>query len=105
MRDRPISATAPAVFSYVQCSAYLGLSSVGALRNMVHRRSAPPSIAYGKRDRRFRRSDVDAWLEGKSRDAQAENVIAAAQQPPTPRRRGRPTKAEAFARRLREGRG
>ena len=72
---------------------------------MVYRRNAPPSIAFGTRDRRFRRVDVDAWLEAKARDAQADNVMAAAQQPPTPRRRGRPTKAETVARRLREGRG
>ena len=85
----------PAVLSYAQAAHYLGLPSVGALRNMVYRRAAPPSIAFGKRDRRFRRSDVDAWLDAKARavpTVEAAVVIA-------PRRRGRPTKAEVAARR------
>lgn len=104
MPEHATSATAPAVLSYVQCAAYLGLPSVGALWNMVYRGSAPPSIRYGKRDRRFRRADVDAWLEAKAAAARAEDALVAAQHPPTPRRRGRPTKAETVARRLREGR-
>lgn len=84
----------PAVLNYRQASVYLGLPSVDALRMMVYRRSAPPSISFGKRDRRFRVSDVDQWLANKAKTATPE----VAREPEPPRRRGRPTKAEAAAR-------
>jgi predicted DNA-binding transcriptional regulator AlpA len=83
---------APAVMNYATAAAYLGLPSANALRQMVCRGNAPPSFQFGKRDRRFRVVDIDAWLNAKV------GIIELAP-PPTPRRRGRPTKAEAIARR------
>lgn len=95
----PSTTVSPVVLSYAQAADYLGLPSVGALRNLVYRRSAPPSIAFGQRDRRFRKADVDAWLEAKARVGQVEEAVVEAQKPVAPRRRGRPTKAEVLARR------
>ena len=99
----PSPTVAPAVLSYTQAASYLGLPSVGALRNLVYRRAAPPSIAYGKRDRRFRRADVDAWLEAKASAARVDQAVMEAGRPSAPRRPGRPTKAEAAARRQASG--
>jgi hypothetical protein len=84
---------APAVLNYTAAAAYLGLPSANALRQMVCRKQAPPSFQFGKRDRRFRVIDINAWLAAKASTAQS-------QQPQTPpRRRGRPTKAETLAQR------
>lgn len=93
------TASAQAVMTYVQASAYLGLPSVGALRNMVYRRSAPPSIAFGKRDRRFRVVDMEAWLFAKAKASGAQESVDQGSAPCPPRRRGRPTKSEQIARR------
>ena len=78
----------------MQASAYLGLPSVGALRMMVYRGSAPPSIRFGMRDRRFRVSDIDGWLASK---ATVMHKLPPA--PAAPKKRGRPTKAEQARRR------
>ena len=88
----------PAVLTYRQTAVYLGLSSVDALRMMVMRKKAPPSISYGIRDRRFRVADIDGWLAAKAaasvrREETSEHVEA------PKRKRGRPTKAEVIARR------
>jgi predicted DNA-binding transcriptional regulator AlpA len=84
---------APAVLNYAAAAAYLGLPSANALRQMVCRGQAPPSIKFGKRARRFRVVDIDEWLAAKAEANQEQKP------PPPPRRRGRPTKAEAMARR------
>ncbi len=89
----------PAVLSYTQAAHYLGLSSVGALRNLVYRRSGPPSIKFGVRARHFRVRDIEAWLESKACGKVA-SVVKEAGPPQAPKRRGRPTKAEAIARRM-----
>jgi hypothetical protein len=88
---------APAVLTYATCAHYIGLPSANALRQMVCRKTAPPSFQYGKRDVRFLRSIVDAWLAAKSGGA----IIEAVAPPPVKRGRGRPTKAEVIARRPR----
>jgi predicted DNA-binding transcriptional regulator AlpA len=92
-----ISEPAQAVLSYVQAARYLGLPSVGALRTMVWRGRAPKTISFGRGDKRFRRVDIDAWIAERAAIADAEAACHRA--PPPPPRRGRPTKAEAIARR------
>jgi predicted DNA-binding transcriptional regulator AlpA len=84
---------APAVLTYAAAAVYLGLPSANALRQMARRGKAPPSIKFGKRDRRFIVAEIDQWLAAKSR------VVKEEAPPAPPRRRGRPTKAEAIARR------
>jgi hypothetical protein len=91
---------APAVLSYKDASHYLGLPSVGALRNMVYRKLGPPSIAYGKRDRRFPVLELDRWIDAKTIGAQLRQAVQDAAEPPARRRRGRPTKLEQAARRV-----
>ena len=98
MPAKPAS-PAPAVLTYSQAAAYLGLSSVGALRNMVYRNLAPPSIAYGKRDRRFPVRLMDAWIEAKAAGEERRQHVKEFERPTPPRGRGRPTKAEQIARR------
>jgi hypothetical protein len=85
----------PAVLNYAAAAGYLGLPSANALRQMVCRKQAPPSFRFGKRDRRFRVVDIDDWLAAK---IGFKDETAPPEQPP-PRRRGRPAKAEAIARR------
>jgi hypothetical protein len=93
-----MAAPSQAVLSYSQAAAYLGLPSVGALRMLVYNRGrAPRSLSYNERDRRFRVSDIDAWLKAKSAVAQAKQEAV----PELPRKRGRPTKVEQAARRFR----
>jgi hypothetical protein len=86
----------PVVLSYKDAASYLGLSSVGALRNMVYRGIAPVSIAYGRRDRRFRVADLDAWIDARPTISLVRTCIAPANAPT--KRRGRPTKTEVIAR-------
>ncbi len=93
---------APAVLTYSQAATYLGLPSVGALRNMVYRNLAPPSIAYGKRDRRFPVRSMDAWIEAKAAGEERRQQVKKLENPAPLRRRGRPTKAEQIARRRAE---
>lgn len=83
------SSPQPAVLSYRQAAHYLGLPSVDALRMMVYRRRAPPSISFGMRDRRFRVVDIDRWLAAKAAAA-----IELPPAPAAPPKRGRPTKVE-----------
>ena len=90
----------PAVLNYADASSYLGLPSVGALRNMVYRELAPPSFAFGKRDRRFLVADLDRWLAAKAAGAQLRQAVERAADPPAPRPRGRPTKLEQAVRRM-----
>jgi hypothetical protein len=92
MRRLPAPLPSPAVLSYRQAAHYLGLPSVDALRMMVYRNLAPPSIAFGKRDRRFRVVDIEGWLEAK---VEASERRQAAIADPAPRGRGRPTKVDA----------
>ena len=84
----------PTVLTYSQASAYLGLPSVAALRMMVYRGKAPPSIRFGMRDRRFRVADIDGWLE--------RNAAVMREPSPAPmeaRKPGRPTKVAQARRR------
>lgn len=94
-------AITPALLSYSQAAHYLGLPSAGALRMLVYRGQAPRSFTLGKRDRRFRVADIDAWLQAKAAGSERREAIeqakAAAEAPP--RRRGRPTKVEQIERR------
>jgi hypothetical protein len=66
---------------------------------MVYRKVAPPSIAFGKRDRRFRIVDIDGWLAAKAAAATKREAVTEVDEPLPKRRRGRPTKAEVMARR------
>ena len=91
---------APAVLSYADAARYLGLPSAGALRNMVYRRCGLPSIAYGKRDRRFLVTELDRWLAAKAAGVRLRETTAEAGSPVMQRRRGRPTKLEQAARRV-----
>lgn len=55
----------PAVLTYPQAAEYLGISQ-GRLRNLKWMRQGPRSVTYGKRDIRFRISDLDEWLDLKA---------------------------------------
>lgn len=94
-----MSTLSPAVVGYKDASRYIGLKSVGALRNMVYRGKGPPSLSYNMRDRRFRVADLDAWIARKFDAARAEDAYVAEQIGTPPKKRGRPTKAESIARR------
>ena len=87
----------PAVLNYDQAATYIGAPSPGALRQMVRRNTAPPSLSYHGRDRKFLKADLDAWIAAKARASRAE----VAREPEPPRRRGRPTKQEAAERKRR----
>lgn len=93
IRQRSPIIIPPAVLTYAMAAVYLGLPSANALRQMVCRGQAPPSFQFGKRDRRFRVIDIDNWLAAKA----AGNDVQPQKQS-SPRRRGRPTKAEQMAR-------
>ena len=51
----------PAVMDTRQAAQYLGVS-YGRLRNLLWLGKGPKSFNYGKRDRRFRVSDLDAFI-------------------------------------------
>ncbi|WP_082785518.1 helix-turn-helix transcriptional regulator [Gluconobacter japonicus] len=55
----------PAVLTYPQAAEYLGISP-GRLRNLKWMRRGPKSVTYGKRDIRFRISDLNEWLDLKA---------------------------------------
>jgi len=55
----------PAVLTYPQTAQYLGISE-GRLRNLKWMKIGPRSVTYGKRDIRFRISDLDEWLDLKA---------------------------------------
>jgi len=55
----------PAVLTYPQAAQYLGISE-GRLRNLKWMKIGPRSVTYGKRDIRFRISDLDEWLDLKA---------------------------------------
>ena len=82
------------MLTYLQAAEYLGLPSVDALRMMVYRQTAPPSIRFGVRDRRSRVCDIDGWLARKS---------PITHEPPpalvAPKKLGRQTKVEQARRR------
>lgn len=61
---------------------------------MKMRGLAPRSILYGRRKRMFLQADLDNWLAKRVAVVELATVLA----PPSPRKRGRPTKAEAIAR-------
>ena len=87
----------PAVLNYDQAAVYIGVPSPGAMRQMVRRNTAPNSLSFHGRDRKFLRADLDAWIAAKARASRTE----AAREPEPPRRRGRPTKLEAAERKRR----
>jgi hypothetical protein len=62
----------PVVLGYAAAADYLDLPSANALRQMVCRGKAPPSIKFGPRSRRFRVADIDRWLADKANVTQAE---------------------------------
>ncbi|WP_336764315.1 helix-turn-helix domain-containing protein [Asaia sp. VD9] len=64
MADKP-DPLRPAVLNYEDAARYLGISS-GRLRNLKWMGIAPKSISYGRRDVRFRVTDLDAWLDQKA---------------------------------------
>jgi len=76
----------PAVMDSKQAAQYLGVS-YGRLRNLLWRGHGPKSFSYGKRDRRFRVSDLDDFINKK---VIANNPEKSA--PPVKRPRGRPRK-------------
>ncbi|MBB2164637.1 helix-turn-helix domain-containing protein [Gluconacetobacter sp. 1b LMG 1731] len=57
----------PAVMDSKQAAEYLGLS-YGRLRNLLWLGLGPKSFSFGKRDRRFRVSDLDAFIAAKVGD-------------------------------------
>ncbi|MBB2154788.1 helix-turn-helix domain-containing protein [Gluconacetobacter diazotrophicus] len=73
----------PAVMDSKQAAEYLGVS-YGRLRNLIWLGLGPKSFSFGKRDRRFRVSDLDAFIAAKVGDVPAEPVVK--------RRPGRPRK-------------
>ncbi|MBB2158343.1 helix-turn-helix domain-containing protein [Gluconacetobacter diazotrophicus] len=78
----------PAVMDSKQAAEYLGVS-YGRLRNLLWLGLGPKSFSFGKRDRRFRVSDLDAFIAAKVGDR------APGGMPPTPtvkRGPGRPRK-------------
>ncbi len=81
----------PAALRYPEAADYIGIST-GTLRNWVSEGKGPISVVLGKRGRRFRISDLDAFLSSHlvSRDSVTDQL--------QPRRRGRPAKAEKHAR-------
>ena len=58
MAKQPIT---PAFWSLAETAAYLGIPT-GTLYNWVHRGEGPRSYKVG-RSRKYRPTDVDAWLE------------------------------------------
>lgn len=82
------------LFSPKMLAAYLGLAEQTIYNRHSTGGDLPQSIKLG-RLLRFRLADVNAWLESK---LQANKVpLPAPVQPSTPRRRGRPSKAEEIA--------
>ncbi|ACI50266.1 helix-turn-helix domain-containing protein [Gluconacetobacter sp. 1b LMG 1731] len=64
----------PAVMDYKQAAEYLGVSH-GRLRNLMWLGCGPKSFSFGKRDRRFRVSDLDAFIGAKVGDVAPATVI------------------------------
>jgi len=64
MADKP-EPLRPAVLNCEDAARYLGISP-GRLRNRKWMGIAPKSISYGRRDVRFRVTDLDAWLDEKA---------------------------------------
>lgn len=64
----------PAVMDSKQAAEYLGVS-YGRLRNLLWLGLGPKSFSFGKRDRRFRVSDLDAFIAAKVGDVPAEPVV------------------------------
>jgi len=60
------------LWSVEETADYLNIAP-GTLRNMVYQRRGPRSYKVGGH-RRFRRADVDNWLERNASDAQARRV-------------------------------
>jgi len=82
----------PAALRYPEAAAYIGIC-VGTLRNWVSEGKGPISVILGKRGRRFRVSDLDAFLSSHLVSLNTETVQL------QPRRRGRPAKSETAIRR------
>jgi len=74
-----------------QAAEYLGVS-YGRFRNLLWLGLGPKSFSYGKRDRRFRVTDLDDFI---NRKVAANNPELSA--PPVKRPRGRPRKGVALA--------
>lgn len=82
------------LFSPRTLAAYLGLAEQTIYNRHSTGGDLPQSIKLG-RLLRFRLADVNAWLETKCQANKA--PLPAPTQPSSPRRRGRPTKAEEIA--------
>lgn len=86
--------------TYAEAARYLSIAP-GTLRNLICSGDGPRSVTVGKAARRFRQTDLDAYLDSRVVDTSKPS------DPPEPveaarRKRGRPTKAEQ-ARRRRSG--
>ncbi|GAC88471.1 hypothetical protein Gbth_064_002 [Gluconobacter thailandicus F149-1 = NBRC 100600] len=55
----------PDVLTHPQAVEYLGISE-GRVRNLKWMKIGPRSVAYGRRDIRFRISDLEEWLDLKA---------------------------------------
>lgn len=64
----------PAVMDSRQAAEYLGVS-YGRLRNLLWLGLGPRSFSFGKRDRRFRVSDLDAFIAAKVGDVAPAAVV------------------------------
>ncbi|GBQ31290.1 hypothetical protein AA12717_3714 [Gluconacetobacter sacchari DSM 12717] len=64
----------PAVMDSKQAAEYLGVS-YGRLRNLLWLGLGPKSFSFGKRDRRFRVSDLDAFIAAKVGDVAPTTAI------------------------------
>jgi excisionase family DNA binding protein len=54
-------ATADALLTYAEAAAHLGIKT-GTLHSLVHARRVP-HLRFGKRFVRFRKVDLNAWIE------------------------------------------
>ncbi|MFS3136170.1 helix-turn-helix transcriptional regulator [Gluconacetobacter sacchari] len=83
----------PAVMDSKQAAEYLGVS-YGRLRNLLWLGLGPKSFSFGKRDRRFRVSDLDAFIAAKVGDVAPAAVV---QRGPGRPRKGRTSIAAVIA--------
>ncbi|MFT8420088.1 MAG: helix-turn-helix domain-containing protein [Gluconacetobacter sp.] len=84
MASDQVNKRLPAVMDTKEAAEYMGIS-YGRLRNLIWMGLGPRSFSYGKRDRRFRVSDIDDYIAAKVGDV-----------PVVARPRGRPRKGATF---------
>lgn len=89
--ESPEKRRLPAVMDSKQAAEYLGVS-YGRFRNLLWLGLGPRSFSYGKRDRRFRVTDLDDFISQKVMENNPELAP-----PPVKRPRGRPRKGLALA--------